>query len=140
MYAIRSYYGDDEHDAAGPDETGKGPGYDADARDDQMIQRRPFTSDLLCAATLYQRCRITSYNVCYTKLLRFTSTQQQKIVRSPKPRLIENELPAFASRFIQPRLQRPNFRITSYNVCYTKLLRSWVTDRPWSLPSLNFDR
>ena len=41
--------------------------------------------------------RITSYNVCYTKLLRDCSTFHELVVKS---------------------------RITSYNVCYTKLLRS----------------
>ena len=45
--------------------------------------------------------RITSYNVCYTKLLR-------RVLRTPE--LLENKY------FFH--------RITSYNVCYTKLLRA----------------
>ena len=48
--------------------------------------------------------RITSYNVCYTKLLRSS---------------LPSGLP-WRRRSTQPR----NSRITSYNVCYTKLLRS----------------
>ena len=47
--------------------------------------------------------RITSYNVCYTKLLRYHRTGLYPLA----------SLPAI-----------PGIRITSYNVCYTKLLRS----------------
>ena len=47
--------------------------------------------------------RITSYNVCYTKLLRFI--------------LLLVSCGAMAQSFMM------NPRITSYNVCYTKLLR-----------------
>ena len=54
--------------------------------------------------------RITSYNVCYTKLLRTTLFTAMFTTR-----LIYD---AFMSRRHVERL-----RITSYNVCYTKLLR-----------------
>ena len=53
--------------------------------------------------------RITSYNVCYTKLLRIT--QQGKPDPLPRP-----------SGSMKGR-RRNAHRITSYNVCYTKLLR-----------------
>ena len=49
--------------------------------------------------------RITSYNVCYTKLLRYRITQSTGNVLYHKS--------------IYP----DKARITSYNVCYTKLLR-----------------
>ena len=48
--------------------------------------------------------RITSYNVCYTKLLR--NTQPIDLVLS------DVKMPGMSG-----------IRITSYNVCYTKLLR-----------------
>ena len=55
--------------------------------------------------------RITSYNVCYTKLLRLASSAE---------RLEEiKRLVGMAGSFGVPM----EFRITSYNVCYTKLLR-----------------
>ena len=69
MYAIRSYYDDGLTRAV--------------KLDDHIIDR-----DI----------RITSYNVCYTKLLR-------------------------GQPALQP-LSGPGCRITSYNVCYTKLLRA----------------
>ena len=56
-----------------------------------------------------QRSRITSYNVCYTKLLRPVATS-----RSPPRRAPPSTSP--------PPASTP--RITSYNVCYTKLLRA----------------
>ena len=52
--------------------------------------------------------RITSYNVCYTKLLRVqipVQTRRPVKLRIPVPRRVPP-------------------RITSYNVCYTKLLRA----------------
>ena len=54
--------------------------------------------------------RITSYNVCYTKLLRASVFEKsEKFIRCS-----DN------GKFI---LVRDIGRITSYNVCYTKLLR-----------------
>ena len=63
--------------------------------------------------------RITSYNVCYTKLLRTKNlvARSQRVFTRPSARATCHctRLPA-RSRW------RRN-RITSYNVCYTKLLR-----------------
>ena len=79
--------------------------------------------------------RITSYNVCYTKLLRsrcgnfmmfcfnFYSKMIVKVITD-----IFSAIPPF-NRLLKKRtsgmslITTPN-RITSYNVCYTKLLRS----------------
>ena len=52
--------------------------------------------------------RITSYNVCYTKLLRLNP---EVLLVAPPP---VATLSYFKGMF---------GRITSYNVCYTKLLR-----------------
>ena len=59
--------------------------------------------------------RITSYNVCYTKLLR-------KIYRYAN----EQGITVFVND--ESRIPAKYRRITSYNVCYTKLLRAcyWV--------------
>ena len=62
-----------------------------------------------------QRTRITSYNVCYTKLLRD----------------FYNFPYAFGQLFgmaLYARFQQEGPRITSYNVCYTKLLRSLAVE------------
>ena len=54
--------------------------------------------------------RITSYNVCYTKLLR--------------PRQQVEHAEADADQCKKRQVRDPtHLRITSYNVCYTKLLR-----------------
>ena len=88
--------------------------------------------------------RITSYNVCYTKLLRFGWTwlfwvplalAEQGIIKLPAnlpPFLAGGNLaawgPLLASLLLtylnRGREGLKDFRITSYNVCYTKLLRS----------------
>ena len=61
------------------------------------------------------RYRITSYNVCYTKLLRPAARAV-----GPRRRLVKHgAAPGPPDR---PGRQRDR-RITSYNVCYTKLLR-----------------
>ena len=80
--------------------------------------------------------RITSYNVCYTKLLRI-----QELEKAIKKGYIPEELQdqvskvlhhAFnsflhdATKNLKDVAEKPEAdRITSYNVCYTKLLRSW---------------
>ena len=79
--------------------------------------------------------RITSYNVCYTKLLRCIPSWTVAISRQAAT--ASGELAAMArasfsvsSRSVsagRTRLTSPIRRITSYNVCYTKLLR--VFDR-----------
>ena len=62
--------------------------------------------------------RITSYNVCYTKLLRLP----RRIDIPARP--VGRERVCFnAHRVFNPRSVSQLFRITSYNVCYTKLLR-----------------
>ena len=79
--------------------------------------------------------RITSYNVCYTKLLRMSgNVASRPIPSSPRPGLQADprdrmllyskvETGASAPVFISCLSWRDRPRITSYNVCYTKLLR-----------------
>ena len=95
-------------------------------------------------------CRITSYNVCYTKLLRGRAYKPFDYVGAKDAdrviiamgsgcEAIEeviNHLVAKGEKvgLIKVRLYRPFdasalFRITSYNVCYTKLLRE--PDATW---------
>ena len=64
--------------------------------------------------------RITSYNVCYTKLLR--SVLAAKAIRSVALGIVVTAL-------IQTAIGGTGLRITSYNVCYTKLLRSHEVKR-----------
>ena len=68
-------------------------------------------------------CRITSYNVCYTKLLRY-SARAERAGLGDQVRFVGaaddvRSLYAAADCLILPT----RYRITSYNVCYTKLLR-----------------
>ena len=77
--------------------------------------------------------RITSYNVCYTKLLRFQNliSNSIKFCRDPSPRIHVTALrndkneTVFSVRDngIGIAAEHTEDRITSYNVCYTKLLR-----------------
>ena len=103
--------------------------------------------------------RITSYNVCYTKLLRFiliVSLYRSRVEAHHREATFRKTISEFQHRnygatvyighiqpgdsFIQGPLNRPNLvcskffrinmcmgRITSYNVCYTKLLRRWTS-------------
>ena len=64
--------------------------------------------------------RITSYNVCYTKLLRFLINPQTDANAMVSAIKIPHDV-----YFSDPILLFP-IRITSYNVCYTKLLRSGI--------------
>ena len=101
--------------------------------------------------------RITSYNVCYTKLLRskFIHTYTGAVLYSPEDKyqkisfsdmekspldrkvtdgwaaMIQHYFVAALipdrgkeERYYTKTLTGPRYRITSYNVCYTKLLRS----------------
>ena len=67
--------------------------------------------------------RITSYNVCYTKLLR-----AEGVVGRVGLEVLVAELEQ-AADILEDQVERRNQqqgdagRITSYNVCYTKLLR-----------------
>ena len=78
--------------------------------------------------------RITSYNVCYTKLLRFAHIFEGVDLASVDDEIFD----LLASGMLQEWLKDPKgvadalgldenelskIRITSYNVCYTKLLR-----------------
>ena len=89
---------------------------------------------------LFSSFRITSYNVCYTKLLR----RIQTIARDCDPQ-VEISLETYQNILIihvpegtvKPYRCNKGFfirsgansRITSYNVCYTKLLRFWQERR-----------
>ena len=70
--------------------------------------------------------RITSYNVCYTKLLRAGPNWPVKTgcLRTGRVRHRWR-------RFAWQTHSRRSARITSYNVCYTKLLREWRSHGPW---------
>ena len=71
--------------------------------------------------------RITSYNVCYTKLLRLVLPSRES---SPTrgPRIAPRTRGWFSARarvlFSRYSADWVKSRITSYNVCYTKLLRT----------------
>ena len=65
--------------------------------------------------------RITSYNVCYTKLLRGWSKRQFREVVAQLDRCGERAAQK-GDRVAASSLTA--VRITSYNVCYTKLLRA----------------
>ena len=69
---------------------------------ERLNKEKPNTMEKL------KNLRITSYNVCYTKLLR------QEFAMSMSKALKLEHL----------KLLRHQSRITSYNVCYTKLLRT----------------
>ena len=95
---------------------------------------------------VYETYRITSYNVCYTKLLRFFVNEMpqqfavhffnhigfEALLSSPFPTRCNNRIETllrnntFPGWFLKPHHFfhiAQTFRITSYNVCYTKLLR-----------------
>ena len=81
MYAIRSYYGKDEHrvDSEQQEEGAGAGGMDGVRRRDRQLEEAD--ADLGAVQAREQRYadagqarrrgRITSYNVCYTKLLRY---------------------------------------------------------------------
>ena len=64
--------------------------------------------------------RITSYNVCYTKLLRAGRSVRELHLRLHFVHILASG----ASRTGSVKVNIRQIRITSYNVCYTKLLRS----------------
>ena len=89
----------------------------------------PVVSDSVC-------CRITSYNVCYTKLLRLKelestnkqATKEQKAILAKYKGWggLANVF-AYGNYNAKAELKKiltEEDRITSYNVCYTKLLRT----------------
>ena len=75
--------------------------------------------------------RITSYNVCYTKLLRVELTGQDFLGEDAPPIgtfFAPNLTPVHLADWSDGEIVRAiretvDCRITSYNVCYTKLLR-----------------
>ena len=70
--------------------------------------------------------RITSYNVCYTKLLRACANVEDQIqgIKQGADAYIQKpfNMEHLVAR-IEGMLRSRKHRITSYNVCYTKLLR-----------------
>ena len=62
--------------------------------------------------------RITSYSVCYTKLLRIVWSAAMWVTAKPRSRCAPPSRPCWMASRLP--------RITSYNVCYTKLLRPGV--------------
>ena len=95
--------------------------------------------NLLVTLLIFKSYRITSYNVCYTKLLRW----EKKLINVNEEKLhkkdiswadliiikVQNNQIQSASSIakqcsaFQKRIIVQGDRITSYNVCYTKLLR-----------------
>ena len=80
--------------------------------------------------TSIQSIRITSYNVCYTKLLRARTVKIFMVLvydfrnRPWEMNVFQNIVPGLGMAFDDfMLLVGQNGRITSYNVCYTKLLR-----------------
>ena len=75
--------------------------------------------------------RITSYNVCYTKLLRIPDQLERDDQKRPGDNLVEHLMrddpdeihPGKDRDGGRHREEECRLRITSYNVCYTKLLR-----------------
>ena len=68
--------------------------------------------------------RITSYNVCYTKLLREYSIGILSHARTGQTIRIGNDCRLRISfAVVDIAIRSTPGRITSYNVCYTKLLR-----------------
>ena len=76
--------------------------------------------------SICRTCRITSYNVCYTKLLRLLRNQWFPTVFENKPSGgFKFEFFCYAIRMVCfSQIANLFYRITSYNVCYTKLLRN----------------
>ena len=81
-----------------------------------------------------EEIRITSYNVCYTKLLRMIGTKKESEGRNDAaPVAIHDVVTAYHIHETRNSIECDIFqqdlysilapRITSYNVCYTKLLR-----------------
>ena len=64
--------------------------------------------------------RITSYNVCYTKLLRVVFYIDPEMASDPQ--LDDLKSVTLSYTFYRAESEELD-RITSYNVCYTKLLR-----------------
>ena len=137
MYAIRSYYELLREMGVAVCET---PRYEADdilgtfARkcESEGIDALLVTGDRDALQLISER-RITSYNVCYTKLLRIVSLMPFFVMST----CVRSLMSCSASRSpVTSSASMPsdshflaNVRITSYNVCYTKLLRPMCAAR-----------
>ena len=73
--------------------------------------------------------RITSYNVCYTKLLRLASNLLIMFFIFKRLFFYFGKLGTLNAQVVHQTFLVKGNRITSYNVCYTKLLRLSVIDR-----------
>ena len=84
--------------------------------------------------------RITSYNVCYTKLLRpdalFLNYTNPMAVLTNVMNTVGGIRTVGLCHSVQVCV--PGFRITSYNVCYTKLLRVLISAELQRTPFLAF--
>ena len=130
MYAIRSYYviffarsglalnvspPNPQHSVSSPEA-------DSSSMPAPAHRTRRLTASMvLRSSRLVQGSRITSYNVCYTKLLRSLSLFSSTTGTWAVPLDIRVMTRALLPLFSIPAMV--SNRITSYNVCYTKLLR-----------------
>ena len=81
-----------------------------------------------------QSSRITSYNVCYTKLLRMheESLRHEEYMQASQQhhekitKILEIVVDDKTDKNVKQELIELLNRITSYNVCYTKLLRDML--------------
>ena len=84
-------------------------------------------SALISSSVSVLSSRITSYNVCYTKLLRLSSPSLRSDLHPAghrPPGQVEGGDVGKGKRFGVGLGPDADDRITSYNVCYTKLLRN----------------
>ena len=91
-----------------------------------VTEREVFRQALPDWAELLPEDRITSYNVCYTKLLRIMenmSTWEMILLGAIALGVLIWAGPGVKVMLEQSRKAENRDRITSYNVCYTKLLR-----------------
>ena len=87
------------------------------------------TSATICVSFVSRFSRITSYNVCYTKLLRYWEGVRHQYaafesgLEAPASEVYLHEMPGGQFTNLKAQARSMGLRITSYNVCYTKLLR-----------------
>ena len=157
MYAIRSYYGFRALSGARRDRNGE----DLQARwRDGVFQHVPgsrryvITSYSIHYTKLYDICRMTKImrRSMRTTSIRFTGSSRMKINQQNKSNTKEDaQHPLFYANLrdelllpVQHTPQKRHLhlnrsRITSYNVCYTKLLRGAIgTSRPTILSGIYF--
>ena len=138
MYAIRSYYERQAQEAVQRRNAAEARSNALDREWNGNEQRIAELNELL---SQHQGNRITSYNVCYTKLLRQQLRDKAQSLGLAElfglARQVANDTSSIlqqsliTTQFPTPEGQLPRdeflrqfaARITSYNVCYTKLLR-----------------